>query len=222
MTNKIVGIFGGAFDPVHKGHIKIAEQCIETIGMEKIIIVPTGVSPFKKDLTNEKTRLSILQIAFSKDHYEISDYELRQSKKDKNPSYTINTLKFLTKKSPSSFVLIMGSDALATINRWYQWEMILNYCHILVVSRKEDDLKVDGLDPKVFDFVTKHKIDKLEDLSIKDKGGIYFANFPLLPFSSTDIRNKMSQKKSIENLVTPEVSDFIKKTASYTSDGHKI
>ena len=65
-------------------------------------------------------------------------------------------------------------------------------------------------------------IDKLEDLSIKDKGGIYFAKFPLLPFSSTDIRTKMSQKKSIENLVTPEVSDFIKKTASYTSDGHKI
>ena len=129
---------------------------------------------------------------------------------------------FLTKKSPSSFVLIMGSDALATINRWYQWEMILNYCHILVVSRKEDDLKINGLEPKVFDFVTKHKIDKLEDLSIKDKGGIYFAKFPLLPFSSTDIRTKMSQKKSIENLVTPEVSDFIKKTASYTSDGHKI
>ena len=91
MTNKIVGIFGGAFDPVHKGHIKIAEQCIETIGMEKIIIVPPGVSPFKKELTDEKTRLSILQIAFSKDLYEISDYELHQSKKDKNPSYTINT-----------------------------------------------------------------------------------------------------------------------------------
>ena len=116
----------------------------------------------------------------------------------------------------------MGSDALATINRWYQWEMILNYCHILVVSRKEDDLKINGLEPKVFDFVTKHKIDKLEDLSIKDQGGIYFAKFPLLPFSSTDIRTKMSQKKSIENLVTPEVSDFIKKTASYSSDGHKI
>ena len=88
--------------------------------------------------------------------------------------------------------------------------------------RKEDDLKVDCLDPKVIDFVKKHKIDKLEDLSIKDKGGIYFAKFPLLPFSSTDIRTKMAQKKSIENLVTPEVSDFIKKTASYTSDGHKI
>ena len=76
MTNKIVGIFGGAFDPVHKGHIKIAEQCIETIGMEKIIIVPTGVSPFKKELTNEKTRLSILQIAFSKiiTKYQIMNY----------------------------------------------------------------------------------------------------------------------------------------------------
>ena len=222
MTNKIVGIFGGAFDPVHKGHVKIAEQCIETIGMEKIIIVPTGVSPFKKDLTNEKTRLSILQIAFSKDHYEISDYELRQSKKDKNPSYTINTLKFLTKESPSSFVLIMGSDALATINQWYQWEMILNYCHILVVNRNDNALKVDDLDSKVYDFVTKHKIDKSEDLSMKDNRGIYFANFPLLPFSSTDIRTKISQKKSIENLVTPEVSDFMNKTASYKSDGHKI
>ena len=222
MTNKIVGIFGGAFDPVHKGHVKIAEQCIETIGMEKIIIVPTGVSPFKKELTDEETRLSILQIAFSNHQYEISDYELRQSKKDKNPSYTINTLKFLTKESPSSFVLIMGSDALATINQWYQWEMILNYCHILVVNRNDNALKVDDLDSKVYDFVTKHKIDKLEDLSMKDNRGIYFANFPLLPFSSTDIRTKLSQKRSIENLVTPEVSDFINKTASYTSDGHKI
>ena len=222
MTNKIVGIFGGAFDPVHKGHVKIAEQCIETIGMEKIIIVPTGVSPFKKELTDEKTRLSILKIAFSSDQYEISDYELRQSKKDKQPSYTINTLKFLTKESPSSFVLIMGSDALATINQWYQWEMILNYCHILVVNRNDNALKVDDLDSKVYDFVTKHKIDKLEDLSMKDNRGIYFANFPLLPFSSTDIRTKLSQKRSIKDLVTPEVSDFINKTASYTSDGHKI
>ncbi len=116
----------------------------------------------------------------------------------------------------------MGSDALATINQWYQWEMILNYCHILVVNRNDNALKVDDLDSKVYDFVTKHKIDKLEDLSMKDNRGIYFANFPLLPFSSTDIRTKLSQKRSIENLVTPEVSDFINKTASYTSDGHKI
>ena len=222
MTNKIVGIFGGAFDPVHKGHIKIAEQCIKTLGMDKVIIVPTGVSPFKKKLTDEKNRLSILQIAFSDSRYEISDYELRQSKIDKKPSYTINTLKYLTKESPSSFVLIMGSDALATINQWYQWEMILNYCHILVVSRKEGNLIIDSLAPKIHDFVTKNKVSNLENLLIKKKGGIYFAKFPLLPFSSTDIRNKIYQKESIEDDVTPEISDFIKKTSSYNSDGHKI
>lgn len=222
MTNKIIGIFGGAFDPVHKGHIKIAEQCIKKIGMDKIIIVPTGISPFQKKLTDKKTRLSILRIAFSGKEYEISDYELHKSNLDKKPSYTINTLKYLTKESLSSFVLIMGSDAFTTINQWHHWKKILNYCHIIIVGRKESDFKLDNLDPAIHDFVTKHKIDKLEDLSIKDKRGIYFAKFPLLPFSSTDIRAKISRKESIKNLVTPEVSNFINKTASYKSDGHKI
>ena len=85
MANKIVGIFGGAFDPVHKGHIKIAEQCVVKLGMDKVIIVPTGISPFNKILTDDKVRLSIIKIAFTDKWYEISDYELRQSKKDKKP-----------------------------------------------------------------------------------------------------------------------------------------
>ena len=101
-------------------------------------------------------------------------------------------------------------------------DLIIKNTDSLLSLIDDVDFKLDNLDPAIHDFVTKHKIDKLEDLSIKDKRGIYFAKFPLLPFSSTDIRAKISRKESIKNLVTPEVSNFINKTASYKSDGHKI
>lgn len=222
MTNKIVGVFGGAFDPVHKGHVLIAEQCINKIGMDKIIIIPTGISPFNKNLNDENIRISLAKIAFPDKKYEISDYELTQSKINKKPSYSINTLKFLTKQSASTHIFIIGADTLKTFNQWYEWEQILDYCHLLVISREEEEINIDILAPTLRDFILSNKVDDFMDLSNKNNGNIYFAKFPLLPFSSKIIRTRISQNKSIKNLVTPEVLEFINKTSCYKSGGHEI
>ena len=222
MANKIVGIFGGAFDPVHKGHIKIAEQCVVKLGMDKVIIVPTGISPFNKILTDDKVRLSIIKIAFTDKWYEISDYELRQSKKDKKPSFTINTIKYLARESSTSYVLILGSDSLLTIDQWHKWQDILGYCHLLIISREDKDFNFNILKPSIRDFVIKNKVNEFNNLLNKSYGGIFFTKFPFLPYSSSEIRSRISQKKSIKSFVSPEIFEFISKTGCYDSDGQRI
>ena len=217
MNHKIVGIFGGAFDPVHIGHVKVANQCLIDAKMEKVIIVPTGLSAYEKKLTDEKIRLLMTKLAFNDERFDISDYELRQSKIYNKPSYTINTLRHLTKNSSYSYALIIGSDTLQKLDEWYQWDKILDYCNLFVVPRKISGNDINNLSLSIKNLVTKHKATRLSELSIKRKGCIYFASFPMLPFSSTEIRSLMSQKKSIKKYVSPEIYDFIMQTKCYVA-----
>jgi len=115
MPRKLIGIFGGAFDPVHNGHYAITKHCIEKLCMEKIIVVPTGTSPLNKKLTNDNFRLEMLHKVFHEDCYEISEYEVLQSKKNNNPTYTIDTLKYLTARDEQTSCLYYGDGFIAKL-----------------------------------------------------------------------------------------------------------
>jgi nicotinate-nucleotide adenylyltransferase len=223
MPRKLIGIFGGAFDPVHNGHTEIARYCIESLNMEKVVIVPTGASSLNKKLTDGKHRLAMLNKVFNDAHYEVSVYELTQSEKDQVPSYTINTLKYLTTVHDlTTYVFILGMDALLNLDKWYQWESLLDYCHLLVIQRECDSVELKKMKPATSTLIRKATINSMGGLAQKKCGSIYFAKFPLIPISSTEIRMKLSRNENVSELISPEVARLINEFKIYHSAGHKI
>ena len=98
-----IGLFGGAFDPVHYGHIQIANECLEKFNLKKVIIMPTGESVFNKNLAASKHRLEMLKKAFPSKKFEINDFEIESAEKNKL-SYSIDTLKFQCYKKAYFFL----------------------------------------------------------------------------------------------------------------------
>lgn len=130
------GIFGGTFNPPHKGHTRLAEKAAELLGLDRMIIIPSCIPPHKipGKLASGDDRMQMCRLAFEGDFYEISSMELDRGDK----SYTVETLRELKKLYPDDeFYFIIGSDMLATFTQWYCWEEILTLAHICAASREE-------------------------------------------------------------------------------------
>lgn len=132
-----IGIYGGAFNPIHKGHIKLAEEVKAKADLDKIIIMPSGVSPHKSSnsLIDSSHRLEMCSLAFEGEDYIISDLEIRREGK----SYTVDTVTQLKGIYPDDeLYLIMGSDMLLSFHRWYRYEDILSSVTIVATTRQGD------------------------------------------------------------------------------------
>ena len=129
------GILGGTFDPVHIGHIRIAESFLRSRVIDKLLVLPAPAPPHKKgqDRTSFEDRLKMLRIAFQ-DHenVEVSDLELQLPE----PSYTIRTIKHLQKTYPDvNWYLCLGEDSLVDFHKWYKSKEILKRVPLLVAER---------------------------------------------------------------------------------------
>lgn len=114
-----IAIFGGSFDPPHKGHVKVVETALEQLDIEKLVIVPTYLNPFKSAFhTPAAQRLGWLQKLFSgNEKIEVSDFEVSQNR----PVPTIETVHHFAQSSPNPY-LIIGADNLASLHKWYRFE----------------------------------------------------------------------------------------------------
>ena len=132
-----IGIYGGAFNPVHKGHVKLAEEVKTKADLDRIIIMPSGVSPHKSSdtLIGSEHRFKMCELAFEGEDYIISDLEIKREGK----SYTVDTVTELKKIYPDDeLYLIMGSDMLLCFHRWYRYEDILSVSKIVATTRQDD------------------------------------------------------------------------------------
>ncbi len=130
-----IAIFGGSFDPVHIAHEAIVKTALNELDIDKLIIVPTYLNPFKNSFyLNPITRFKLLKKVFQKvKKVEISDYEINQEKL----SYTINTVKYLSNLyNPSKIYLILGEDNIKNLENWYQIEDLRKIVEFVVASRK--------------------------------------------------------------------------------------
>ncbi|WP_138429656.1 nicotinate (nicotinamide) nucleotide adenylyltransferase [Fodinibius saliphilus] len=196
MTNEkqTVGLFGGSFDPVHNGHLSIAQSFLNSEFISSLWVLLTPNPPHKEDqsLTSYELRLEMLKFAFEDwDDVTISDIESKLP----IPSYTIQTVQYFSKQFPDKeFYLCIGEDSAHHFKSWYQWRKILQYCDLLVAHRPSD--KILKLEPEV--ARNAHIIDH-DPINI----------------SSTEIRELIKNEGDISDLVPSRVQDFINKNNPY-------
>ena len=192
-----IAIFGGSFNPVHNGHINIVREVTKAVMLDKIFIMPTFISPFKKTdntyIANGNLRFEMCRLAFKDmENVTVSNYEL--SKKD--VSYTIHTLEYFHKKFPNDdLYFIMGSDMLKSLHLWYHFEDIMKLCTIIAASRVTHQSD--------FDELTKIA-EKL-----RQYGEILLVNTSAFEVSSTIIREKIIKNEDISCYVPQNVVKYI-------------
>ena len=206
---EFIGIFGGTFDPVHKGHTEIIKNLFELIPLDKVIVIPNGIPPHKKASVSSEERLRMVSSAFKgSENVVIDDREIQK----KDPSYAISTLRELIDENPEhSLVWIMGSDAFAAIDSWYQWEDFIKMINIIVMVRPNHEIPIES---EAYKLLQKsHTIDKDSLSSGNEK--ILLLKIRSIEISSTDIRNKIYEGSDVSEFLLEEVNELINKGNLY-------
>ncbi len=189
-----IGLYFGTFNPIHVGHLIIANHMAEHSDLDEIWMVVTPHNPLKKKATllDDYQRLNLVHLA-TEDYLKIkpSDIEFKLSQ----PNYTVNTLAHLKEKYPQhEFALIMGEDNLKSFHKWKNYEVILNNHEIYVYPRISQDL---------------------ENTQLKNHPKIHLINAPVVEISSTFIRNSIKNNKNIQPLLPSKVWDYISNSNFY-------
>lgn len=187
-----VGLFFGSFNPIHKGHLMLANYMLDHTDLDRIWFVVSPHNPLKKKdtLLNEKQRFHMVNLAIG------DNTKLRASNiefKLPQPSYTINTLTFLKEKYPKhEFALIMGADNLENFHKWKNYEEILKGFQIYVYPRKESD-----------------------GGTLNDHPQVKSVNAPFMEISSTAIRQAIKEKKDVRLFLPEAIRQYIKEMHFY-------
>ena len=190
---KTLLLFGGTFNPVHKGHKNLLKTISERLRPDKIIIMPSNVPPHKNapELASGEDRLNMCRLAFSEfENAEFSDFELNNSGK----SYSYYTLKYLKEKFPEYKIwFAVGSDMLLTFDRWFKYRELLSMCSLDCISREKGD----------FENLEK----KAEELS--DFGEIKLISAPPFEVSSTAVRRMIKNNEDCSCYLDENVVKYI-------------
>ncbi|MCK4352165.1 nicotinate-nucleotide adenylyltransferase [candidate division WOR-3 bacterium] len=187
-----IGIFGGAFDPPHIGHLIGAEQARKEFELEKIIFIPTNIPPHKEaPVASQRERLEMTRIAIrGKPYFEVSDIEIKRE----GISYTIDVIKELKQIYPNSeLFLIMGMDEAKDFMNWKEPEKLSMLCKFIILTRPG------------------FKREEIPE-SLKEKAELFNLNINI---SSSKIRELIKNSKSIRCLVPEDIENYIKKKKLY-------
>lgn len=195
MKNKIL-IFGGTFNPIHNGHLILAEHCINEEGFDKVVFIPT-MNPYYKDTLDFDTRLKMLKMAIKdNDKFAYSSIEKRYNLEGK--LYLI--LEKIAELSDDDITILIGSDSLMNLDWWYKIDEILKNYKILVLKRDDDD---EAISIKIAEYKEKNGAD------------IKVLNNKRVEISSSMIREMIKNGKSIKYLVRDDVEKFIRDEKLY-------
>ncbi len=196
-----IGVMGGTFDPVHLGHLAVAEEARRQLNMSEVVFVPAGHPYFKAafSISSSEHRLKMLELALAdKPHFRISSIEIDRP----GPSYAIDTIAGMRKevKPDDELFFILGWDALMSLPYWQDPDKLISMCRLVAAPRPgfpaPDILALDKLLPGI-----------AQRAVVMDK--------PVIDISSTDIRQRVKKGVPIDNLVPETVARYIREKGLY-------
>ncbi len=206
-----VALFGGTFDPIHYGHLRMAIEVRESFGLPRLFLVPAARPPHKKPrapVTPAEHRLAMARAAVAGiDGLEVLDMELRRD----GPSYSLLTVREAREANPGAEVLfLVGADAFSEIATWHRFEELLDACDFLLLPRPGTSPE-SAFPPGVRLELEENRCYSLPGRTYRLPGGrkVLCPDLPALDISSRSIRDKVRRGRSIRGLVPPEVELYI-------------
>ena len=218
-----IGLFGGTFNPIHRGHLWAASEVIKRFNLDQIFLIPAALPPHKTpgQVARAEARLEMIHLAIADlCGLTVSDVELNRP----GPSYTIDTIRHFkyTLAQDARIYLIMGLDAFLEIHTWKSHQDLLEQIAVIVMARPVQDHSDARQGWRILESYLKSTLsaDYQFDTAracytLEGKQPVHICDIKALDISSTKIREKVKRKQSIENFVTPEVADYIRLKGLY-------
>ena len=203
MRQKII-LFGGTFDPIHYGHIRIAESAIQQIAADQLVFIPAKRSPHKKSfpVASAKERLEMISLAIAgKDNFSLTDCELKRPE----PSFTLDTVRSFRAQYPEDAEVywLVGADMVKDLTKWHRICDLIDQCNLCVMPRP-------GFERPSFaglkGVLGRQRLEKLQRNVIST---------PLVDISGTQIMKKLACGDDVEPMLPPRVLAYIRKNGLY-------
>lgn len=207
--SEALGIFGGTFDPVHLGHLRLAEEAREHLGLARVRWIPAGQPPHRgAPQVTAGQRLAMVRLATAgNDGFEVDVAEVEAER----PSYTVTTLERLRAECGPArpLVLLVGADAFAGLPSWHRWRDLFGLAHIAVSHRPGFPVAVESLPGELAAEFACRRLPGIDQLQASPGGGIFTFAMTQLAISATQIRRLLADGCSPRYLLPEPVLDYI-------------
>lgn len=219
----VKAILGGTFNPPHQGHIGAALSAADKLGIQDVYLMPCKLPPHKSVDVTEAHRVNM--IALCCDHNQRLKQELIELSLP-SPSYTVKTLRELRKRNSDTICFFIGADSLYNLDKWYEWQQLLDYCHLVVMRRDDEFFSPPS---SVSAWLNEHVATDSNVIYKLSHGKVLLVETPLFPISSTELRASLSSNASsdvqlrsdtninVSNWVSNPVLEYIKENQLYKS-----
>lgn len=216
----LIGLFGGTFNPIHIGHLRAAQEVLESFESDKIIFIPSALPPHKQahDLTDAGDRLEMIRLSIQTcPKFEVSDIELKRPGR----SYTIDTVRYFKSVLPDAKLYFMiGMDAFLEIDAWKSYQDLLSLISFIVMARPGTGDKIDRVMLENYLQTRISEEYRFSDSEMAyvhpEKQPVFGINVRPLDISSSAVRKLIRQNKSVRFLVPEAVENFIKNKGLFT------
>lgn len=211
---RTIGLLGGTFNPIHFGHLRMAQELADALSLDEVRFTPAANPPHKPmPSVTAAHRATMVRLGIANNPlFKFDGRELQRT----GASYTVDTLQSLREElaTETSLVLLMGSDAFTKLNTWHRWEELIKLCHIALVQRPFTPSKNKVSEkqplPKILEtFLHDNYTENADDLHESAAGFITMQTITALDISSTALRHTLQQKQSARYLIPDEVIDYI-------------